>query len=298
MKILIIDIDSKIPNLALKKIEKYYLNRGNEVVWNFPLYKPLADKIYVSCVFKRNRSKCFDWEDDPKCLIGGSGYSLSINLPDEIEKIKPRINMGFCSRGCIRKCPWCIVPEKEGKIRAVGDLLDLWDSESKDIILLDNNILALPEHFKLICKQARENKIRLDFNQGLDCRLLNQDIIDELKTIRHKELHFAFDSLDYFDDVDRAITLLQKNGINRCTWLMLTGFNTTLEEDLFRANYLKSRNQNAYVMRYNFSKDRKLIPLSQWVNNHKWFQGMSFNQFLDMFENRKYRKLLSIEGLL
>jgi len=73
---------------------------------------------------------------------------------------------------------------------------------------------------------------------------------------------------------------------------VLTGFNTTFEEDLFRANYLKSRNQNAYVMRYNFSKDRKLIPLSQWVNNRKWFQGMDFNQFLDMFKKRKYRELL------
>jgi len=163
--------------------------------------------------------------------------------------------------------------------------------------LLDNNILALPKHFKLICKQARENKIRLDFNQGLDCRLLNQNIINEIKSVRHKELHFAFDNMDYFDDVDKAITLLQKNGITRCTWLMLTGFDTTLEEDLYRAEYLRSRNQNAYVMRYNNSRDRKLIPLSQWVNNHKWFQGMSFSKFLDMFKDREYRELLNISNI-
>ncbi len=281
-----------MPNLALKKIEKYHKDRGDEIIWNMPLTRPIADKVYVSCIFERNKKKCFDWQDDPKCLIGGSGYDLKITLPDEIEKIKLHINLGFTTRGCIRHCEFCIVPEKEERIRIVGGLLDLWDGKSKDIILLDNNILALPKHFKLICKQARENKIRLDFNQGLDCRLLDQDIVDDLKSIRHKELHFAFDDLSYFDSVNRAITLLQKNGINRCNWLMLTGFNTTFEEDLFRANYLKSRNQNAYVMRYNFSKDRKLIPLAQWVNNHKWFQGMNFNQFLDMFKNRKYRELL------
>jgi len=294
MKILIIDIDSKMPNLALKKIEKYHLDQGNEVIWDMPLARFIVDKIYVSCIFERNKKKCFDYEDDPKCLIGGSGYSLKINLPDEIESIKPHINLGFTTRGCIRHCEFCIVPEKEGRIRIVGDLLDLWDGTSKDIILLDNNILALPKHFKFICKQARENKIRLDFNQGLDCRLLDQDIVDELKIIRHKELHFAFDELSYFNSVDRAITLLQKNGINRCNWLMLTGFNTDLKEDLFRANYLRSRNQVAFVMRYNNSKDRKLIPLSQWVNNRRWFQGMNFNQFLDMFENRKYRELLDL----
>jgi len=282
MKILLINIDSKrMPNLALKKIEKYHLNKGDEIIWDMPLARSIVDKVYISCIFERNKSKCFDWQDDPKCLIGGSGYSLDIELSEEIEKIKPHINLGFTTRGCIRRCEFCIVPEKEGKIRIVGDLLDLWDGKSKDIILLDNNILALPKHFKLICRQARENKIRLDFNQGLDCRLLDQDIVDELKSIRHKELHFAFDELSYFDSVNKAITLLQKNGINRCNWLMLTGFNTTFEEDLFRANYLRSRNQVAYVMRYNNSKRKDLIPLSRWVNNRAWFRSITWEEFLE-----------------
>ena len=293
MKILIIDIDSKIQNLALKKIEKYHLDKGDEVIWDLSLARAIADKIYVSCVFERNKKKCFDWENDSKCLIGGSGYDLKITLPEEIEKIKPRINMGVTTRGCIRQCGFCIVPEKEGRIRVVGDLLDLWDGGSRDIVLFDNNILALPKHFSKICKQARENNIKLDFNQGLDCRLLNQEMVDELKTIRHKELHFAFDDLGYIDDVDKAITLLQLNGIQRCNWLMLTGFNTSLKEDLFRANYLRSRNQVAYVMRYNNSKDRNLIPLSQWVNHRNWFRAMTFEKFLntDFCLKRDYRKL-------
>jgi len=287
MEVLLINIDSKrMPNLALKKIEKYHLGKGDEVIWDMPIYTYLMDRIYISCIFKINQDKCFEWEYCNKAFIGGSGYRLSINLPEEIEKIKPRINLGFTTRGCIRNCEFCIVPRKEGKIRVVGDLLDLWDSKSKDIVLLDNNILALPDHFKLICKQARENRIQLDFNQGLDCRLLDQDIIDELKTIRHQELHFAFDDLSYFDEVDKAITLLQKNGINRCNWLMLTGFDTTFEEDLFRANYLRSRNQVAYVMRYNNSKRKDLIPLSRWVNNRAWFRSITWEEFLE----RNYKK--------
>jgi len=279
-KILIINIDSKkIDNLALKKIEKYHLDRGNEVMWDMPLFAHLSDKIYVSCIFEKNKDKAKEWEG--RALIGGSGYSLDIELPEEIENIKPKINLGFTSRGCIRNCKFCIVRRKEGKIRAVGDLLDLWNGEDRDITLLDNNILALPDHFKFICKQARENNIRLDFNQGLDCRLLNQDMVDDLKSIRHTELHFAWDDLKYEKDVIKAIDLLQKNNINRCTWLMITGFNTTIEEDIYRAKYLKSRNQNAYVMRYNFSKDKKLIPLSRWVNNRAWFQATTWEQFLE-----------------
>jgi hypothetical protein len=293
MNILLIDIDSKIPNLALYKIAKYHTDKGDHVEWDMPLYRPLADKVYISCVFEKNRGKCYDYEDDTKCLIGGSGYDLKTVLPEEIENIKPRINLGFTTRGCIRHCPFCIVPEKEGRIRAVGDLLDLWDGKSKDIVLLDNNILALPKHFKMICKQARENNIRLDFNQGLDCRLLNQDIVNELKSIRHQELHFAWDDLSYEKSVIKAIDLLQENNINRCTWLMLVGFNTTLKEDLYRAEYLKSRNQNAYVMRYNGKTTPELTRLSRWVNNRAWFQAITWEQFL----KRNYPNELISEGV-
>ena len=296
MKILIIDIDSRIQNLALKKIEKYHLNRNREVVWDMPLFAHRADKIYVSCIFERNKDKCREWEDG--ALIGGSGYDLDIKLPEEIERIKPHINLGFTTRGCIRDCGFCIVPQKEGRIRRAGDLLDLWDGKSRDVVLLDNNILALPKHFKLICRQARENKIRLDFNQGLDCRLLNQGMVDELKSIRHGELHFAFDNMDYFDEVDKAITLLQQNEINRCNWLMLTGFDTSLKEDLFRANYLRSRNQVGYIMKYNNSKNRNLIPLAEWVNHRAWFRAMTWEEFLNTeFCIKAGYKKLALENL-
>jgi len=56
VKVLLIDIDSKIENLALKKIEKYHLDKGDEVVWNFPLMP--VDKTYVSCIFSWNADKC------------------------------------------------------------------------------------------------------------------------------------------------------------------------------------------------------------------------------------------------
>jgi hypothetical protein len=280
MKVLIIDIDSKIKNYALAKVEKYHLDKGDEVVWNLPLYAHLADKIYVSCVFEKNRNECKQWEGDKRVLIGGSGYDLSVKLPDEIEQIKPRINLGFTTRGCIRKCKFCIVPQKEGKIKIVGNLLDLWDGKSKDIVLLDNNILALPNHFKLICKQARENKIRLDFNQGLDHRLLTDEIIEELNYTKCRDLHFAWDNISDFHSVENALNLLEKNMILRCNWLVLVGFNTTFEEDLLRINYLRNRNQVAYVMRYNGNTTKELTRLSRWVNNRSWFRSITWEEFL------------------
>lgn len=283
MKILLMDIDSKIPNLALKKIEKYHIDRGDEVIWNNELMQYVSDKIYVSCIFDWNKKEAEEWKNRANNkLIGGSGYSCDIVLPREIEEVKPRINLGFTTRGCIRKCQFCIVPQKEGHIRVEGDLLDLWDGKTKDVMILDNNILALPEHFRLICRQARENKIRLDFNQGLDHRLCTQDIIDDMKSISHKEYRFAFDHPSYFPTVEKTLNLLWRNKINRCLWYVLVGFNTTFQEDLDRLNYLKKNNQNAFVQRYKtVMLNPKYIALARWVNQHHIFQGMTWEQFLN-----------------
>ena len=277
MKVLIVNIDSTIPNLALAKVEKYHRDLGDDIKWDFPIYREWADRIYVSCVFKENQMKCNYWYDK-KTLIGGSGWDLSIKLSPEIEEVKPKINLGFTTRGCIRHCKFCIVPEKEGTIHPVGDLVDLWDGKAKKIIVMDNNIIALPDHFNLICKQARENKIQIDFNQGLDHRLLNQDVVDELKSIRHKEFRFAYDHPSYFPSVSKAIDLLEKNNIKWSTWYVLVGFNTSLDEDLSRLNYLRERNQRAFVQRY--TRDRKYIQLARWANQHHMFAKMTYEQFI------------------
>lgn len=279
-KVLLIDIDSSIPNLALKKIEKYHRELGDEIIWDMPLYKDIVDKIYVSCVFTKNKQKCRFWEGFAD--IGGSGYSLEINLPPEIDNVKPRINYGFTTRGCIRSCKFCIVPKKEGKIHIVGDLLDLWDSKSKQVTVMDNNILALPSHFELICRQARENKIKLDFNQGLDHRLLTPEIVDLMNSISHVEYRFAFDHPSMFPSVEHALNLLQGRGINRANWYVLVGFDTTYKQDLDRLNYLRDKNQRAYVQRYETHfHDPFYIAIARWVNQPHLFVGMTWQEFLD-----------------
>lgn len=300
-RILIIDIDSKIKNLALYKIAKYYEEKHYEVIWNYPLAKGTVEQIYVSCIFTKNKEKCQEWEGIAE--IGGSGYDILKELPQDMGQIRPRINLGFTTRGCIRKCKFCIVPEKEGAIHIEGDLLDLWDGKSRDIVVLDNNILALPDHFRLICKQARDNGIRLDFNQGLDHRLLDKDIVDELRRTRHIEYRFAFDHPSYQKTVSRAIDLLQEGGIRRCSWYVLVGFDTTIDEDLDRLNYLRSRNQNAYVQRFESCYHKKeYISLARWANQHHLFQALTWEQFkekerqLKGGENEKPRKTVFANG--
>jgi len=285
MKILIINIDSKIPNLALAKIEMFHRNNGNEIIKDIPLMQNSVDKIYVSCIFTKNYLHAKNYEGIAN--IGGSGYDLKIKLPDEIENLKPKINLGFASRGCIRRCPFCIVPEKEGKIRAVADLYDIWDGHSKLVTLLDNHIMALPEHFRLICQQAQKENITLDFNQGLDIRLLSSESAELISKTKLKRIRFALDYPELIPICRDKIKLLRNYLRNaEPVFYVLVGYNTTIEQDLMRLEFLKSMNCRAYVMQHENSYGSKIhMRMRQWANMFWSFMKYDFKEFIYVKDN-------------
>lgn len=266
MKVLIIDIDSKIVNFALKKIEKYHLQHNDDVIWNNELFKYSADKIYVSCIFCWNKEKCKDYENIHKAEIGGSGYDLDKKLPDEIEKIQPHINLGFSTRGCIRKCPFCVVPKKEGMIRAVADIYDIWDQKNRDITLLDNNLLSLPEQFFKVASQLKKENLKIDFNQGLDIRLVTKEIAEKLSTLKtsNKFFRFAFDDIRTEDSIRKGIETCLKYGVSehKMMFYLLVGFNSSIEDDIKRAEIIRNYNLDVYFMFYNNFK----VPNNDEIN--------------------------------
>lgn len=268
MKILLINIDSTIPNLALEKIKLYHRQKGDKVIENFPLLSKQCDKIYVSCVFDYNKHLCKEWEGIAE--IGGSGYDLTKKLPPEIDSIKPRINLGFTTRGCIRNCEFCIVRRKEGKIYIEGDIYDLWDGKSKLLTILDNNILALPEHFMKISQQLKKEHLMVDFNQGLDFRLLTDDIIKELFSLRHyREIRFAFDDLAYKPTVLKVLEKLRKNGLKdwQTRWYVYVGVKDSFETVMERIDILRNAKQLVYLMRdVKVHDNLEYRELSGWCN--------------------------------
>lgn len=293
MRIAIWTLEPKYKNLALEKVRLYHQGRGDIITDN--MFFGDYDITYCSAIFDWTPllSKYAGLPFD-RITKGGTGFDLVTKLPPEIDSIQPHLNFGFTTRGCFRNCPPCVVHQKEGDLTIEGDLLDLWDGKSKSVVLYDNNVLGLPEHFALINKQARDNNISLDWNQGLDHRCLTPEIVDIMKSVKHHEYRFAFDHPSYINSVDKAITLLQDKGINRCSWYVLVGFNTSFTQDLFRVNYLRNRNQLAYVQRYR-NKTAKLgleyIALARWVNQHHIFRGMTWQQFLAHPDNKRYQHL-------
>lgn len=260
------NIDSKkIQNLALLKVEKYYKDKGYEIVWDNKVKIPYCEEIYVSCVFTENKHECKFFEDliprlpNVKIHIGGSGYDIFKQLPPEIDQIKVHQNFGFTSRGCIRNCEFCIVPRKEGKFHIVGDICDLWDGKSDSITLMDNNIFSNFEHFKMISEQLIKNNLKVDFNQGLDIRLLNEDFIQILKNLKPiSTWKFSFDSLKYKNAFIKGSDLIKKyKMIEKCQIFLLCGFDTTIQEDFERIEILNKYRLNTFFML--FDKGSKLI---------------------------------------
>ncbi len=277
------NLEPKCTNIALEKIRIYYQSINECVVDYLSLEHHLYDKIYCSSLFDfTDKSQIPD-----NVICGGTGFDLTTVLPDEIEMMKPKLNMGFTTRGCIRKCKFCVVSEKEGWIRETGDIYDFWDGKSKEIVILDNNILAAKDHFKKICRQIKKEKLLVDFNQGLDHRLLNNNIADILKSLRYREYRFAFDSLKYENSVRKAIDILHKYEIKWSMWYVLVGYDTYFDEDIYRLELLKSHNQIAYVQRYNGKTNPFHTELAGWVNKPQLFKKYTFNDFLKVRGSKK-----------
>lgn len=296
MKVLLINIDSTIPNLALKKCEMYHLQQGDEVVWDMPLFAQDAERTYVSCIFPENRDKCLEYTSYKNVIIGGSGWDINTKLPPEIDAMKPKINWGFTSRGCIRNCYFCFVPKMEGKIRITGDIYDFWDGISKEITVMDNNILALPEHFKMICSQIRKEKLKVDFNQGLDCRLMTDDIAKELLSIKHiREIRFSFDDIRIKPQVEKCLKILKENGIGnwKTRWYCYVSPTDTLENLYERLMFLRENKQLAYVMRdAEIKTKQEFIALSAWANMQGAFKYELKDLVAQNVRFKKYKTLL------
>lgn len=242
------------PNLALMKLSAYHKARGDEVFLNFPLSQP--DITYASCVFTWNAKRRIGLS--PEVIVGGSGIDLKAELPPEAEhslpdySLYPNVNfsLGFTSRGCIRKCPWCIVPEKEGYIKAWDSVYEFLDDQLPKIMLLDNNLLAAPnwrDTFRDLLKIGKE----VDFNQGLDIRLVDDEKAWYLGRIRTRQLRFAFDDIAYESSICRGIGLLLKSGIRsrKLSFYVLVGYNGD-ETAIDRMRLLQSYNVDVYPMLY------------------------------------------------
>jgi len=131
----------------------------------------------------------------------------------------------FSSRGCIRKCPFCIVPKMEGKYRAIyRSVMDFVYPGHKTLVLWDNNFLVSP-FAKEILTELIEHKIKPDLNQGIDARLMTDEIAELLVKAKPETIHMAYDWVNERPYIYRAVEMLSKKGYSRREMIFYTLYN-------------------------------------------------------------------------
>ena len=292
MRIGLCDIDShNFPNLCLMKLSAYHKARGDHVEWWRP--EGQYDRVYKSRVFTDTYSKdTITVTNAGEVVCGGTGSGPGPNLPDEVEHTYPDYSIypqfsgiayGFLSRGCPRNCGFCLVSDKEGRRSIqVADLAEFWNGQ-KEVKLLDANLLACPDHEKLILQLA-ESRAYVDFSQGLDIRLITPDNVALLNRVRTKTVHFAWDNpdMDLTPYFRRFLELTAIKNVRKRKVYVLTNYGSTHEQDLYRVETLRHMGYDPYVMVY----DRPSAPpitrqLQRWVNNKRIFHTVpSFADYI------------------
>lgn len=297
MRIGLIDVDGHhFPNLALMRISAYHKAKGDTVEWwwsDFVHY----DIVYMSKVFSDDYTPDVPEPLNADLVIkGGTGYcihledgvevfdkSKNVSLPQEVERCFPDYSLypqydfavSMTSRGCPNACAFCHVVPKEGRCTVkVADVSDFWCGQKK-IVVLDANLTACRAKRDLFA-QYLATGAEIDFSQGLDIKLLNDDDIRDINAMKIKNVHFAWD--DPKKDLKAKFEDYTKKARHKPhgkygTVYCLTNFNSSMEENLYRIYTLRDLGYGPYVMVYDKPHaPREIRRLQRWVNNPKIFR--------------------------
>ena len=300
MRIGLIDVDSKIPNLALMKIARFHRLRGGYVEW----YNPLDHygRVYMSKVFTYTEDFGQVISNADEIIKGGTGYDLTTTLPEEIDTLQPDYSIypnidhktayGFLTRGCPNKCKWCIVPKKEGAVRPYMDIDDIAIDGRTNIILMDNNVLASEYGINQL-RKIIERGYKVDFNQAIDARLVTDKVAQLLAKVKWlKRIRFGCDTKAQVAQCDKAIELINKHGY-KGEYLFYCILMGSEEESLERINHWRrmGRKYIPYAQPYRDPNKRiHDIPrwqkdMARWCNRKELFMSSEYGDY--SLEKRK-----------
>lgn len=329
----LVDFDSDIPNLALMKISAWAKSRGDTV--QFDKYRwnqadkivgvtsrhhyEAPDHIWLSCLFTWHRAsaktqiRMYEVEyPEAEIHIGGTGFDFELpygdpnwsKLPDEIENITPDYYLyadsravGYCQRGCDRKCQFCVVWRKEGRIseNAYTRLVDWVPHDYGKVLLLDND-LALNERWKhdQVLTDSRDMGIKLSLTQGYDLRTLHYSDGDDRAQLLAdykpwdtkfygRMLYVAWDDIHNERIVREGLTKLLDAGFRgrEITCYVLVGHGSTHEQDVYRARTLRNEfGVMTYIMPYNNEvKTEDTANLRRWANFRRLYWKFDFPDY-------------------
>lgn len=284
MRIGLLNLEPTIVNSAMMQVSHYYKSKGAEVYeWN-PLYD--YDKVYAFSLFTYT-DKSFV---TPNMITGGTGFDIHSRLPPEIEasdydwSLYPDcdFSMVWFSRGCFRKCPFCVVREKEGNIHPVEP--KNLNPNGKYIKVMDNNIFGNPK-WKDGVRQLLKWNQPVDI-QGFDIRIFDDEQGEALQRLKlYKNIKFGWDNPKQNLD-DKIEHLLEYIKPRYLMCYIIIGYWSTQEQDLERIYHLWDDYKiHSYAMPYD-KTDKNQRMFVRWCNNKKIFTTRSWDEYLK--GNRSY----------
>lgn len=326
-KIGIIDaelLDSKrkqrFPNLACMKLGGYYQN--SELITD---YKDIDkyEKVFISKVF--TDTEVPEWVlNRPNVIYGGTGFYFdkAEPLPYEIEHCMPRydlygdhlkvdFSLGFLTRGCFRKCKFC-VNQKYSRVQPASSLNEFVDLTKKKIVLLDDNFLGYAHWSDLLDELKKTNK-SFTFKQGLDIRLLTDKGCEKLFSAKIVgDLIFAFDDITDYPMIKSKIQMIRRHTNKVPKFYVLVGFKSTDLRDIVgmfeRIRLLKRYRCLPYIMRYHSPTDEPwkhsefrdlYIAIARYCNQPQFFKKLTFREFcVKDNSTRKTKMARSLKALL
>jgi hypothetical protein len=320
-KILLIEpaYKTKYPPLGLMKISTYHQNQGDEVHFHKGMNASIRDQkwdiIYITTLFTFQWKTTVDTikfyqrcKNKPIIKVGGILASL---LPEDLEKetgIRPHVGLweevdrlapdyglinghyytnnssiGYMTKGCINHCAFCAVPCLEPEFVDYIPLEQQIDGSKKDLILLDNNVLASKD-FERIVEDIKIHGFEkgslfgkshryVDFNQGIDARLLTEDKMNLLSGLALKPLRIAFDNINLKKLYTEKVRLAYKFGIRHLSNYILFNFNDSPEDFYNRLRINIDLNEELGLSIFSFPM--RYIPITAKDRRHigpKWTQ--------------------------
>ncbi len=294
MKVLLLQLDGKIPNIALMRIAAHHRAKGDAVELRKAgnaksLQRDLFDDhdvIYASLIFTRTRPLAEQLlaAYPKKAFVGGTGWHLESKLEnvgiDTVEQdysIYPsyRQSLGFSQRGCRLRCPFCVVPRKEGRVRQVQTINEIWrgDAWPKEVVLLDNDFFGQPDWRSRI-DEVRDGRFKVSFNQGINARFLDEETAAAIASVEYrddgmsrKRIYTAWDSRKDEKRLFRGLQHLVDAGVrpDHILVYMLVGYwpGERHEDREHRRARLREFGASPYPMP--FERTRELVAFQRWV---------------------------------
>lgn len=294
MTIGLVDVDGgKFPNYALMKIAAYHKQQGDKVEWAEPMFGKY-DKVCISKIFTFSP----DVTDIYDCEVvrGGTGYDLHKELPEEIDNCNPDYSIypqvdrktayGFLTRGCTNKCPWCVVPIKEGKVRPYRDVEEIAVDGRTNLILMDNNILASDYGLQQIEKIV-DKGYRVDFNQALDARLITDEIAQLLAKVRWlSPIRLGCDTPKQIEDCENAMRLIDQHRGKPAQYIMYAMIGSNMAEAYGRLSYFRDNKRVRIVAQpyRDFNNPQQVIPqwqkdMARWAMRREIYASCDFEDY-------------------